>query len=421
MMILASLFLLVLAVVNFRCARSWAYPPCVYSLVWSFALLLLWIFRSAFFPVGAESVLYFVSGAVAFSAGGLAVLALHLHPFPRERREYQNSSAISLGLDIGLFVLGVCFPLYLRYMRYAGSLALSAGRNSAEQLRRGSMMLANDPNRGLRLEPSLLPLSIIFALLAYHEYRGGRRRRWRTCATVLLGFLYALVTEARSELMVLLVGLAAVAWLRHGRLPRRLLAVATAVFLIVFTFNQISLEKMDAQAGASFSQNLPAVATGLLAYTLGGIVAFDHYINNPGSVENGWKLSKPIARIANRFGANMDEPSRHLIFTEISPGQETNVYTVYFPFHEDGLPVMLFSFSLLGAFSALVFRYARRGRPLAVVCYGFILYGILMSIFAEEFFAQMSLYAKAGGIVILLYAVSPRVFRLLLRPREVTS
>lgn len=421
MLIVAGLFLLFLAVINFRCARNWAYPPCVFCLVWSFAILLLWAFDELFFAVGLNSVLYFIMGAIAFSIGGSAILALPLQPFAKERGGLQNGSEISLGLDIGLALLVVCFPLYLRYMEFAGSLASTSGNNVSEQLRRGSMLLANDPNRGLRFEPSLIPLSIIFAVLAYHEYRGGRIRRWRTLALVLLGLFYTFASGARSEVMVLLVGLFGVAWLRNGRLPRRLLMIASSFFFLIFTVNQISLEKMNAQANASFTDNLPAVAGGLLAYTVGGLVAFDHYIDNPGSVKNQWKLTKPIARIVNRFGGDMDEPSRHLMFTKISPSEETNVYTVYFPFVEDGYTFGFLAFAALGGMSSLIFRYARRGHPLAVICYGFALYATVMSVFAEEFFARSSLYAKAAVVVVLLYSVGPKVLHPLLRHAEVRA
>ena len=417
MLSISAGFLAVLALLNRRVSRTWAYPPAVFCLVWSAALSLLWSFQTLFFEVQKQTLVYFVLGALAFSAGGAVVLALRMHPVQRAASMRPSPAAISLGLDVGLAGLVLCFPLYLRFMQYAGSLATSTGSNSAEQLRRGSMMLANDPNRDVHFETSLLPLAIILALLAYHEYRGGAQRRWRTLATVLLAAVYTVATEARSELMVLLVGLAGVGWLRHGHLPKRVLAIAAGFFLVVFTYNQISLEKMNAQANASLSENLPAVANGLVTYAIGGIVAFDYTVSHPGAVVNQWKLTKPIARIANRFGADMDEPSRHLAFTEIAPGQETNVYTLYFPFQDDGPLLCGLWLALLGAAATLAFRYGVRGRPLAVLSYGFALYAIVMSVFAEEFFARLDLYVKSACIILLLYGVAPKLMRSMLGAR----
>jgi hypothetical protein len=116
----------------------------------------------------------------------------------------------------------------------------------------------------------------------------------------------------------------------------------------------------------------------------------------------------------------MDEPSRHLMFTKISSTQETNVYSIYFPFYDDGYGISFLDFMILGVISGLIFRYARRGHPLAVVYYGFILYATLMSVFAEEFFARMDLYGKSALVVVLLYFVGPKVLHPLFRKNRVT-
>jgi oligosaccharide repeat unit polymerase len=419
MSLVAAVVLLVLAVLNRSLSRSWAYPPCVFCCVWGFALLLLSASGDVFYPIGPQSILFFVLGAFAFSVGGGIALALPFGPIPLTRRESPHRTAISFGLDIGLVLLTLCFPLYLRYMEFAGSLASTNGNNSAEQLRRGSMTLANDPNRVLRFEPSLVPLAIILGVLAFNEYRGGSERRWRTYAMIAFGFLYTYASAARSEIIVFLSGLIAVVWIRRGKLPARLLVGATALFLVIFTVNQISLEKMGTNANASLSDNLPALSEGLLTYSVGSIVAFDHYVQNPGSIKNGSQLMKPIARIINQFGGHMDEPSRHLMFTKISSTQETNVYSIYFPFYDDGYVISFLDFMILGVISALIFRYARRGHPLAVVCYGFILYATLMSVFAEEFFARMDLYGKSALVVVLLYFVGPKLFHPLFRKSRV--
>ena len=109
--------------------------------------------------------------------------------------------------------------------------------------------------------------------------------------------------------------------------------------------------------------------------------------------------------ILNRFGATYSERDRNLEYTKISPSQATNVYTAFLPYYMDhgGMRGVLGLMFLVGFLSAYVYRSAIRGNCWAVFMLGAFVYATIMTIFSEEFFAQITFWVKAGGISTLVY------------------
>ena len=193
-------------------------------------------------------------------------------------------------------------------------------------------------------------------------------------------------------------------WLKRGAAPLRLLGIVGLVFLLVFSAGQIAMSKYGADAGASLTDNLPHVAEGFGTYWLGGIIAFDQNRQNP-ELRYGWDLGKFAKRISNRFGATYSERDRNLEYTKISPSQITNVYTVFLPYYMDhgGMAGVIGLMFLVGFLSAYVYRCAIHGKCWAVFTLGAFVYATVMTIFSEEYFAQIMFWIKAGGVSTLVY------------------
>jgi oligosaccharide repeat unit polymerase len=254
------------------------------------------------------------------------------------------------------------------------------------------------------IESFILPFLSIVALIGVYEYADTGRRKLRTVFLVLLAGGYQLLNGARSEVLLLLVSSIVILWLTRGAPPLRLLGVVGLLFLLVFSVGQISMSKYGADPEASLEDNLPRVAEGFGTYWLGGIIAFDQNRQNP-ELRYGWDLGKFAKRILNRFGATYSEHDRNLEYTKISPTQTTNVYTAFLPYYMDhgGMPGVIGLMFLVGFLSTYVYRCAIHGNCWAVFTLGAFVYATVMTIFSEEFFAQIMFWIKAGGVSTLVY------------------
>jgi oligosaccharide repeat unit polymerase len=184
------------------------------------------------------------------------------------------------------------------------------------------------------------------------------------------------------------------------------------LFLLVFSVGQISMGKYGASSRASLTDNIPHVAQGFATYWLGGIIAFDQNRQNP-ELRYGWDLGKFAKRIANRFGANYSERDRNLEYTKISTTQITNVYTAFLPYYMDhgGMAGVIALMFLVGFLSAYVYRCAIHGNCWAVFTLGAFVYATAMTIFSEEYFAQIMFWVKAATISTLVYFTPGVVLR----------
>jgi oligosaccharide repeat unit polymerase len=210
----------------------------------------------------------------------------------------------------------------------------------------------------------------------------------------------------------LLISSVVILWLKRGAAPMRLLGMMILLFLLVFSLGQISMGKYGASSRASLTDNIPHVAQGFATYWLGGIIAFDQNRQNP-ELRYGWDLGKFAKRILNRFGADYSERDRNLEYTKISTTQITNVYTAFLPYYMDhgemaGVISLMF---LVGFLSAYVYRCAIHGNCWAVFTLGAFVYATAMTIFSEEYFAQIMFWVKAASISTLVYFTPGVVLR----------
>ncbi len=387
-----------------RYGRSVLFPPASLAIVWTLTLLAICLCGDRYYPLTTTAVQIVLTGVAAFSAGGFCAVAAPLWPSRTldsvtARRRFQIDRWLNLAVLV--FVLNI--PLtYLYFKRLSATIA--PRESSWRQLRIAASKASISGHTGLSFESFLLPFLSIAALIAVHEYACTGRRAGRALLLVLMGAGYQLINGARSEVLLLLVSAVVILWLKRGAAPLRLLTMMALLFLGVFTAGQISMGKYGAASEASLASNLPHVAEGFGTYWLGGIIAFDQNRQNP-ELRYGWDLGKFAKRIANRFGANYSERDRNLEYTKISPFQITNVYTVFLPYYMDhghmaGVICLMF---LVGFLSAYVYRCAVRGQCWAVFTLGAFVYATVMTIFSEEYFAQIMFWIKAGALSTLVY------------------
>jgi oligosaccharide repeat unit polymerase len=400
----------------FRFGRSVLFPPASLSIVWTVTLFAIWLSGDALFPLTTMANEIVLAGVFSFSAGGFCAVKT---PLARRRIMSAVPARRRMQIDRLLTVAVVLFllniPFFYLYFKHISQII--APRESVWRQIRIASSKANISGQGtLPIEPLILPLLSIIALIAVYEWADTGRRSLRTLCLVLLAGAFQLLNGARSEVLLLLISTVVILWLKRGAAPWRLLGITALVFLLVFSAGQISMSKYGTNAGSSLVDNLPHVAEGVGVYWLGGIIAFDQNRQNP-ELRYGWDLGKFAKRILNRFGANYSERDRNLEYTKISPSQITNVYTAFLPYYMDhgGMRGVIGLMFLMGFLSTYVYRCAIHGNCWAVFTLGAFVYATVMTIFSEEYFAQVMFWIKAGGLATLVY-FAPRLTQYI-RPR----
>jgi oligosaccharide repeat unit polymerase len=399
-----------------RYGRSVLFPPASLALVWTATLLAIWLCGDLYYPLTEKADEIVLVGVLAFSVGGACAVtvpvragrALDAVPAVRRRQIDRWLSIASI-----LFVLNI--PLFYAYFKEL-SATISPRESSWRQVRIAVNKANISGQTDVPLESYVLPFLSIVALIAVYEYADSGRHILRTLLLVLLAGAFQLINGARSEVLLLLISSIVILWLKRGGAPIRLLITMALLFVLIFSAGQIAMNKYGANAGASLGDNLPRVAEGFGTYWLGGIIAFDQNRQNP-ELRYGWDLGKFARRIANRLGAHYSEHDRNLEYTKISPRQTTNVYTAFLPYYMDhggmrGVVVLMF---LVGSLSVYVYRNALKGNCWAVFTVGAFVYATVMTIFSEEYFAQIMFWVKAGLLSTLVYFTPPLRSRFHLR------
>jgi oligosaccharide repeat unit polymerase len=374
------------------------------TIVWTITLFAIWMCGDTYYPLTNNANLIVLAGVLAFSVGGTCALA---SPFRVRGTLDAVGRRRRMQVDRWLSAAGILLLLNmpLSYFYYTQLSTTIAPRESLWKQIRIATSKANISGQGaLPIQSFILPFLTIIALIGVYEYADTGKRKFRTVFLVLLAGAYQLLNGARSEVLLLLISSIVILWLTRGAAPLRLLGIMALLFLLVFSVGQISMSKYGADPGASLEENLPRVAEGFGTYWLGGIIAFDQNRQNP-ELRYGWDLGKFAKRILNRLGANYSERDRNLEYTKISPTQVTNVYTAFLPYYMDhgGMPGVIGLMFLVGFLSTYVYRCAIHGNCWAVFTLGAFVYATVMTIFSEEFFAQIMFWIKAGGVSTLVY------------------
>jgi oligosaccharide repeat unit polymerase len=387
-----------------RYGRSVLFPPACLAIVWTITLFAIWLCGDLYFPLTTRANEIILTGVLAFSLGGICAAVA---PLWRGRTLKTVTAKRRSQVDRLLTVAGIIFllniPLFYLYFKQLSE-TLAPRESLWRQIRIASSRANISGQGALPLESFVLPFLTIIALIAVYEYTQTGRRRGRALFLVLLAGGYQLLNGARSEVLLLLISSVVILWLKKGAAPLRLLGIMVFTFLLVFSAGQISMNKYGAASAVSLADNLPRVAEGFGTYWLGGIIAFDQNRQNP-ELRYGWDLGKFAKRIANRFGATFAERDRNLEYTKISPSQITNVYTAFLPYYMDhgGMAGVIALMFLVGFLSAYVYRCALHGNCWAVFTLGAFVYATVMTVFSEEYFAQIMFLIKAGALSTIVY------------------
>lgn len=411
MLIALGVLLGALAALNRGYGGSWLYPPAAFCAIWTALVTGLLLARHTFDPVSIDVLLLFGAGALCFSVGGFLADRLRVvrqlggaetttaRPgmTPAQRRMLIVGAAVLLGL----------LPAYWR-----GILSMSAASMTPDlwQAIRSQTVAASEGDVGLGALGLVVPFATFLTLIAVYLGPRTTTERFVVGIIVVAGLGIQVVTTARLGAFVTLFALAAVFWLRDGRIKVLYLALFLVCFSLVFAFAAIVLEK-GATRDADVLDNARMLADSFRVYLLGGLVAFDKVVRESAPGSPPYYTLRFFYAVARSLGWNAEVPSIVLPFSAVP--DLTNVYTIYYPYYTDfGTAGLCLLSGVLGAVLTALYRMARTGKPAPAVLYSLAFAFLLLSSSLEGFAVNLSYWIRASVFVSVFFRLPDWLSRL---------
>jgi oligosaccharide repeat unit polymerase len=237
------------------------------------------------------------------------------------------------------------------------------------------------------------PFATFFTLIAVYLRPRLTTERVLVGIIVVAGLAVHILSAARLGAFVTLFGLAAVLWLRDGRIKTRHLALFVVSFSLVFAFAAVMLGKGGTR-DAGFLDNVRMLADSFRIYLLGGLVAFDKVVRDNIPASPPYYTLRFFYAVAKAMGWNTEVPPILLPFVTVP--DFTNVYTIYYPYYTDfGTAGLCLLTGLLGGVLTALYRKARAGRPVPAVLYSLAFAFLLLSSSLEGFAVSLSYWIQA--------------------------
>ena len=397
MTLAASVFLGLLAAVNFRVRRSLFYPPVLYSAWWAILLLVLWLSGDIFYPLSPRTLAVYILGAMAFSLGSLLRLVSDTSDAPACAVSEAQDRAANRFLLLSALVLLVAFPFY--WQRLQGLRAASLYPDFWRAVRQQTSSGLPDDN-ALGSFKYLLGAASFMAMVAVYQNDGSRRARIRTAVIVAITLLYHLLTAGRLGAMTTLFGVLVVSRMRSGRIHWKSWCIGALLLAIVFTAPAVLLNK-GGDPSKGLGENVSGVLGSLRHYTVSGLVAFNDVVDDA-SVLPRWLSFRFFFALGHNVGLDVDVPPIILPFA--ATPTPSNIYTIYASYFADfgwaGVGVLM---CLHGLIVTMLYQAAVRGRPEAVILFGFAVSNLVVSAATDGFLVGFSYWIQAVVWTLVVY------------------
>lgn len=406
-----------LLAINLSLGRSLLFPPALFSAMWLLNLFVLWVIGDLFFRVSDTACLVYLLGAVSFAVGGLIILhtgRVHKRSIDASAMAPTDRKWVHSSLDLVLLILVAAFPIYLQIARQvAGNVSLGIML---------TVIRANEVDAEAGADPfgfaaNLTVLALLCAPAIIYESDGSWRWRLRSIIAVILVLAYGILTGSKQNALIVFV-LFFVSWIRSGRLRLRILALSTAVVVTLFSVGIFFVNlASNAEAVGGAGGAVRRVANTVLAYWLGGVVAFSRVAEEPDSIKVTQNIWRFFLELGRNLGFDVVVPTLHLPYTTISGDPSIkflgiNVYTIYFSYFPDfGWAGVIIGMMFVGAITTAVWKRATGGSAPFSLIYASLCLGIVLSFFADYFWLNLNFYIKASLFYATLYVLIPKMAR----------
>jgi len=386
---------------NYNVTKDFLYPPVMFASVWLISLLCILLTREWLYPISSETFMIYFIGAVTFSIGGLTAISYMSQNIMKvQHLNHMCVAKIHKFLDYVLFITALLFPLYLKSA--ADDFDISNIMIFFAKQRELFLALESS-ERTFSLLNNLPILSFILAMLMYLENDGSFSRKLRAYMAIIVAFSYGIIIGSKANFITLILAITSINIMRSKNF--KIFPLVKVLIIVAFSFSFLLLFSNFAYMDTDISvDTFHLLIKTVHNYWIGGLVAFDRIVQDPSSIESTQHLNRFFLETANGFGANFKIPFLHAEYTQISTDQETNVYTIYFSYYKDfGWYGLIVGMYILGVVLSWIYAVARKGNPVAMVTYGMISTGIILSVHAEHFILNMNYYIKMVLFSFLVY------------------
>ncbi|MGC8979108.1 O-antigen polymerase [Caldisericum sp.] len=398
-LVIFSIMLFLLAVFNYGIAKTILYPPVIFSSFWAALLFILALLGNMFYSVSHSALFIYLMGALAFSGGAIIPLMMKIIKKPRScnlktiKNKYSDV-IINIGLIASVFV----FPYYC-YELYR--IASSSGFSNLWIGLRYEIVYGGASIGWLAYFVAFVRFLAVFS---YIESENVKPKRIRSYILIVLSLLYNLLSMARTGAVVLIFMLLGVKLILERKISFKSILILVIIVFIVFAVPAVLLGK-GGIIGNTLLENVKGVLKSLMVYLLGGVVAFDNVVKNPGLfTDSRIATFRFFLAFLNRIGIGHYDLPKFVSTVTYTPSP-TNVYTIYYPYFLDYGYVGIFIFPfIIGFFSSIVFvnAYFKRGK-ISTFLYGMVIAALLVSNFDEAFFTTLSYWLQAGIFLFFVY------------------
>jgi oligosaccharide repeat unit polymerase len=173
------------------------------------------------------------------------------------------------------------------------------------------------------------------------------------------------------------------------------LAIYSSILLFVIIFIAYFVGKGDVDNTKSIIENFDALYKDIVFYLLGGVVAFNNVVMYPGLIPSNGGVLRFFVQTANSLGLNVYVPNLHMQYSNIGPGLNTNVYTIFGSYYIDfgiiGTCVLMF---LYGLIMYIITQKAKKGNNIHSALYAYFMAGLILSIYSEHFMTDLNYIIK---------------------------
>ena len=394
-MIYGALFIhLCLSISNYLVSRSLAYPPVIFTSLWTTILLLLIFSGDFFYPISELTLLIFILGSVAFSIGGLTGLSLKrgISLVTSTPSQWPNKV-----LDASILLAVIIIPFYVQQLR---DLSAASGSDSFWTGIRSQTSSDSAETGGFGVTSYLIAWICFSAQAAWLQSIRSNYHKYKVYLIFALALVYTFLTMTRMSTFVFLLPFIGML-LIMGRLKFKTFLILGISLTSLFVVTGLALGK-----GANIEDTSTVIATSMKesiqVYLLGGAVAFDQFVTGPKEALSGSTLFLFFVKLSNRLG--FESHINSSIHEYVLTPHPTNVYTIYFLYYKElGLLGLVVIMCLLGFILSLLYRMAKSGRPSYIFLYGLGICMLLQTFFAETFITAFSYWMQAGLFTMVLY------------------
>jgi oligosaccharide repeat unit polymerase len=397
--------------VNYTLAnRKLLHPAVLFSLIWFIIIVAHLIFSFTILdelpPLNTSTYVIFLVGVICFSFGS------HIQTYYWYKTDNVNTKSTYIPLKnlnsnnlylryflLFISVTGLPFFLYVAYKIFL----LSDIDNLLMGLR--TELIYGDQDFGiLKYLFAFSLVTFAFNLQAYLNEK-NRINLILTVTSFLSSLVYAIFTTGRLPFLLILAVFIGVRFISDNKsFSIRKIFIASAIFMISFILLGVVYSK-GGNSEESSNENVRLATQGTAIYMVASLNALDLVLHDQFQVDyNGNYSLRFFIKLGKVLNISRNSKVHDLITPFVLVPYPTNVYTVYHPYIKDF--GRLYAWILMGLFGLIhsyFYNKALKQKDFrSSFWYSILLFPLLVSFFADQYFSLISFWIQFIIIVELI-------------------